>query len=65
MNGETIAVTGAWRVEHPPHALDSGVAERFWQMHRRYGWWGVAFLESVLRLADQAASAQPLAPSKS
>ena len=64
MNGETIAITGAERIEHPTHALDSGVAERFWQMNRRYGWWGVALLETVLRLADQSASAQPQANSK-
>lgn len=64
MNGETIAITGAERIEHPAHALDSGVAERFWQMNRRYGWWGVALLETVLRLADQSASAQPQANSK-
>jgi CRISPR-associated endonuclease/helicase Cas3 len=59
MNGKTIAVTGAERLEHPAHALDSGLAERFWQMNRHYGCWGIAFLETILRLADQTASANP------
>lgn len=56
MNGESIAVTTATRIEHPAHALNSGLVERFWQMNRHYGWWGIALLETVLRLADQQAS---------
>jgi CRISPR-associated endonuclease/helicase Cas3 len=53
-----IALTHDQRTQlTPAHRLDSGIPERFWKLTRRFGWWGLAYLETVLRLADQQASA--------
>ena len=43
----------------PAHQLNSGISKRFWKLNRRFGWWGLAWLESTLRLADWVVSAQP------
>ena len=61
-DGLQLSVSSAERQANPAHAVDSGIAERFWHLTRHHGWWGLAMLEAVLRLADQTASAKPEPP---
>lgn len=43
---------------HGLEKLSSRWVEQFWRMVRRYGVWGLAYLETLLRLADYARSAE-------
>jgi CRISPR-associated endonuclease/helicase Cas3 len=49
---------GHWRArsDHGLERVGSGVSERFWTLTRRYGWYGLAYLESLMRLGDQRQS---------
>ena len=56
IEGETIEYAGH---SAPLAHFGEGVPERFWRLTRRFGWWGLAYLETLLRIADQRESAQP------
>jgi len=61
--GDTMAV--AWQhqgkrleasTDHGLSQAGASVVDRFWSLTGRYGWWGLAWLETLVRLADHSAS---------
>lgn len=51
--GETFSLSSS---QHQPDQWNSDLAPRFWRVIRKFGWWGSAYLESLIRLADHMQS---------
>jgi len=54
--GETIE----WKGPHSLERLDAGWTDTFWRLTRVYGYWGLALLETIVRLADHRQSAKEM-----
>lgn len=53
-DGKELVVSSS----HRYHLLGSGWVDLFWSMVRRFGWWGIAYLEALLVTADRTVSAR-------
>ena len=60
-NGTTkleALIDGAAVVADLPHGVRLSDADRFARLNRRYGRWGLALLETVVRCADMTVSSE-------